>query len=138
KRAMRGAHVIRNSMDVATIMSRVLVTAAPTLPATRLVDLMVDLNIGAVPVIDDDGAPIGIVTRADVLEGLEEDEEPITDELPVWELMHPSLLTIVPSTLVRDAAQLMVRERVHHLLVVDNLGRLVGLVSSLDVVRWVA
>jgi CBS domain-containing protein len=125
-------------MDVATIMSRVLVTAAPTLPATRLVDLMVDLNIGAVPVVEEDGTPVGIVTRGDVLEELEEDEEPISDELPAYMLMHPSLLTIAPSTLVRDAAKLMIREHVHHLLVVDAIGQLVGLVSSLDVVRWVA
>jgi CBS domain-containing protein len=125
-------------MDVATIMSRVLVTAAPTLPATRLVDLMVDLNIGAVPVVEEDGTPVGIVTRSDVLEELEDDEEPLTDELPTYALMHPSLLTVQPSTLVRDAARLMAREHVHHLLVVNAIGRLVGLVSSLDVVRWVA
>jgi len=122
-------------MDVATIMSTVLVTASPSLPATRLVELLVDENIGAVPVVDDEGTPLGIVTRADVLE---EDELPITDDVRVDELMHRGPLTVGGSTPVKEAARIMTRQRVHHLLVVDGEGRLVGLVSSLDVVRWVA
>jgi CBS domain-containing protein len=52
--------------------------------------------------------------------------------------MHPSPLTVAATMTVPDAAVLMTRERVHHLLVVDLRGRLIGLVSSLDVVRWVA
>lgn len=122
-------------MYVANIMSTVIVTAAPWLPAARLVELLVDENIGAVPVIDDDGRPLGIVTRADVLE---EDELSLEGEATADELMRRSPITVEPTTPVTEAARLMTRQRVHHLLVVDGCGRLVGLVSSFDVVRWVA
>ena len=121
-------------MEVATIMSTVLVTASPTLPARRLVELLVDENIGAVPIVDEKDRPVGIVTRYDVIE---EDELGFTDDVPALLLMHPSPLTVAPTVLVPDAAALMDRECVHHLLVVDSPnGRLVGVVSSLDVVRW--
>jgi CBS domain-containing protein len=122
-------------MYVANIMSTVIVTAEPWLPATRLIELLVDENIGAVPVIDASGVPLGIVTRADVLE---EDELELEDDATASQLMSTAPLTVEPTTPVTEAARLMAKQRVHHLLVVDHAGRLVGLLSSFDVVRWVA
>jgi len=130
-----GRPLFLNDVEVATIMSRVLVTATPELPASRLVELLVDENIGAVPIVDSEGFPVGIVTRYDVIE---EDELDITDEVPAVALMHPRPLTVAGSTSVPDAAALMAKQRVHHLLVVDCDGRLIGMLSSFDVVRWVA
>ena len=122
-------------MHVANIMSTAMITAAPWLPASRLVELLVDENVGALPVIDEDGNPLGIVTRADVLE---EDEAEFDGEACAQELMRRLPITVTPTTPVAEAARLMTRQRVHHLLVVDGQGRLVGMVSSFDVVRWVA
>jgi acetoin utilization protein AcuB len=122
-------------MYVANIMSSAIIAAVPWLPAARLIELMVDENIGAVPVVDDDGTPLGVVTRADVLE---EDELDVDSEATAADLMRRSPITVFPTTPISEAARLMARARVHHLLVVDGAGRLVGMVSSLDVVRWVA
>ncbi len=122
-------------MYVANIMSTAIVTAAPWLPATRLTELLVDENVGALPVIDDDGNPLGIVTRADVLE---EDEAEYDGEATAEELMRRAPITVTPTTPVAEAARLMTKQRVHHLLVVDGAGRLVGMVTTFDVVRWVA
>jgi CBS domain-containing protein len=122
-------------VHVANIMSRVIVTAAPDLTASRLIELLVDENIGAIPVIDDDGVPLGVVTRSDVLE---EDGLQFGEEVTAADLMGVPPLTITPETTVCEAAKVMARLRVHHLLVVDDQGLLVGLLSSFDVVRWVA
>ena len=122
-------------MYVANIMSTAIVTAAPWLPAPRLVELLVDENIGAIPVIDEEGNPLGIVTRADVLE---EDESEFDGEACAEEMMRRAPLTVTPTTPVAEAARLMTRQHVHHLLVVDGAGHLVGMLSSFDVVRWVA
>src|SRR4051812_40964628 len=122
-------------MYVVNIMSTAIITAAPWLPAARLVELLVDENVGARPVVDDNGLPLGIVTPADVLE---EDELEIEEEATAEELMRRSPLTVEPTTPICEAARLMSRQRVHHLLVVDGYGRLIGLLSSFDVVRWVA
>lgn len=122
-------------MHVANIMSTAIITAAPWLPAARLTELLVDENVGALPVIDDDGNPLGIVTRADVLE---EDEAEYDGEATAEELMRRAPITVTPTTPVAEAARLMTKQRVHHLLVVDGAGRLVGMVTTFDVVRWVA
>ncbi|MBK7863692.1 MAG: CBS domain-containing protein [Archangiaceae bacterium] len=117
-------------------MSTAIITAGPWLSATRLVELLVDENVGAIPIVDDQHRPMGIVTRADVLE--EDDFRSDALELTAAELMRQSPITIEPNTLIADAARIMARQRVHHLLVIDESGVLVGVVSSFDVVRWVA
>ncbi len=122
-------------MVVGNIMSTGVISVGPFEKASRIVELLVDENIGAVPVLDNQGYPLGIVTRADVLE---EDELAFDAELTAAELMHRSLLTVEPTTPVTEAARLMALQRVHHLLVLDAEGRLVGMLSSFDVVRWVA
>lgn len=53
---------------VRTIMSSRLVTVVPTTLVTTAVDLMLRHGIGALPVLDDRGQPIGIVTRTDFLD----------------------------------------------------------------------
>ncbi|MBL8956509.1 MAG: CBS domain-containing protein [Myxococcaceae bacterium] len=116
-------------------MSTVIVTALPWLPVTRLHELMVDENVGAVPVVDDAGMPVGIVTRSDLLE---EDGEDDAAEVTASDLMRRAPTTIAPGTPISEAARIMARQRVHHLLVVDLEGRLTGLLSTFDVVRWVA
>jgi len=123
-------------MYVANIMSTAIVTALPWFPAARLAELMVDENIGAVPIVDEDGTPVGIVTRSDLLE--EDECEYEGGEATADDVMRRSPVTVGPSTPISEAARVMARQRVHHLLVVDLEGHLVGLLSSFDVVRWVA
>jgi CBS domain-containing protein len=122
-------------MYVANIMSTVIITAAPWVPASRLAELLVDENIGSIPVLDRDGRPIGIVTRADLLE---EDELDLTEEASAEDLMRRPPLCVLPTTPITEAARMMARHHVHHLLVVDLNGCLAGVLSSFDVVKWVA
>lgn len=122
-------------MYVANIMSTAIITAAPWLPSARLVELLVDENIGAIPVVDDSGLPMGLVTRADVLE---EEELAFAQEATAAELMRRCPITVTPETFITHAARIMTRHRIHHLLVLDDEGELVGMLSSFDVVKWVA
>jgi IMP dehydrogenase len=52
--------------------------------------------------------------------------------------MTTSVVSLAPGSAVREAAQLMVATGVHRILVVDEGGELVGLVSSSDLVRAVS
>ena len=53
---------------VRDVMSRELVTTRPQSPAHAAASLMLDHRIGSVPVVDDDGALIGMVTLTDYVE----------------------------------------------------------------------
>ena len=58
-------------------------------------------------------------------------------ERTVAEAMTPSVWSVTSDTPVRDAARVMLDNRIHRVLVVDA-GRLIGIVSSSDIVRAVA
>ena len=49
-------------------MTRRVYTVRPDDPAVKAVDLMIERNVGAIPVLDDDDRPVGMVTETAVLE----------------------------------------------------------------------
>lgn len=117
--------------------------------------LLLDRNIGAVPVLGDDGRTLGILAKTDLLRDRDEpaggalvalaraDVEPSLSErspsgLRARDLMTPVVHAVLEETTIAAAAARMARERVHHLLVVDQAGDTIGILSSLDLVRWIA
>lgn len=123
---------IAGLVPITQIMSRRLVTARPELPAERLVELLRDRHVGCVPVVNDNGRPIGIVTKLDIVECLH-DGRPTAREI-----MMPLAMTLDEHTTVAQAAATMSTEGIHHVLVVNEDERLIGVVSALDIARWLA
>jgi CBS domain-containing protein len=77
---------------------------------------------------------------ADVLERFQSDspEWNRLAEATVGSAMTTSVVSVSPDTAVQEAARMMLVAGVHRILVVDDAGDLVGLVSSSDIVRAVA
>lgn len=137
---------------IAELMSRDVTCARGDVSIEALAELLLDANIGAVPVVDGDGFPIGMLSRSDLLRdqldsaGTEEvtdeiiDGEHVTARAPktVRDLMMPIAFTLREDDPLSRAAAVMATERVHHLPIVAADGRVVGMLSSLDFVRWVA
>jgi CBS domain-containing protein len=55
------------SIDVGTVMTRTVVTIAPNEPARRAADLMLERRIGCLPVVDEGGNLVGLVSETDCL-----------------------------------------------------------------------
>lgn len=98
------------------------------------VALLAARRIGAVPVVDGDGAVAGVFSERDVIYCLER-EGPSTLERQVAEVMTAPALTVTSDESVIAALALMTRRRIRHLPVVDG-GRLVGIVSIGDLVKY--
>lgn len=109
-----------------------LVTARPDAPVDEVLALLKTKHVGCVPIVDDAGRPLGIVTKLDVLETLGEDRK------TAREIMMPYARCLEASASVGEAANVMSAERIHHVLVVGADRTLVGLISSLDFVDWIA
>jgi CBS domain-containing protein len=63
------------------------------------------------------------------------------EDLPadlVKDVMTPYLITVAEDTPIRDVAARMASGGVHRLIVVDTDQQIRGIVSSLDVLRWIA
>jgi H+/Cl- antiporter ClcA len=82
----------------------------------------------AYPLVDADGACVGIVTRTDLLEGQLGESEPVRDEA------SPDVATVAPDDLAIAALLCMAEEAVDHIPVVAD-GRLVGIVTRTDLLR---
>jgi CBS domain-containing protein len=104
-------------------------------------------RISAFPVVDDVGRVIGVVSEADLLvkEAVQADGTSVLAALRHWreddkeagttagDLMTAPAVTIGPDATVAEAARLMYDRRVKRLPVVSSAGRLVGIVSRVDV-----
>jgi CBS domain-containing protein len=104
-------------------------TAETSLAAAAMV--MRDYKCGALPVLDEQGRPIGILTDRDVCMAVARKNR-FPAAISVHEVMTPHPLTCSPGTGLTLAIEAMTEHRVRRLPVVDAEGRLVGIVSLSD------
>lgn len=91
--------------------------------------MMEEFHIGGIPVVDDEGLLVGIVTNRDLR--FEQDME-----RPVSEVMtSQNLITTTQSTNLEEAARILQRHKIEKLPVVDNDGHLIGLVTYKDITK---
>lgn len=96
-------------------------------------DIMVVKKFSAIPVVElhEDNVTLkGIVTYQDLV-GVYE------DGINIQQVMTSSITKVSSETHVKDAAQIMVDKKIHHLVVMDN-EEIKGIISSFDFVRVVA
>lgn len=103
-----------------------LVAVLPDDGAGRARDLLLTLGVHALPVMRGNDV-LGIVTSVDLVEEWPAEE-------PVSTFMTPAPTMINVEASIAEAADVMVTNRIHHLLVTDEV-EVIGILSSLDLVR---
>lgn len=131
---------IADLVPVRRIMSREVICAREDLDVATLLDLMVRRHIGCIPVVDDRGRPVGMVTKFDVVEQqlAARGSHAAPAATTAGELMMPLAITLDEHATVAHAAAMMSVEDVHHVAIVTEGGALIGVISSMDIVRWLA
>jgi CBS-domain-containing membrane protein len=137
--------------QVGDVMTGDVATVEETTPYRAVVDVMTTRRVSAVPVVDEFRRVLGVISEADLLHKIELIGEPHerrifesrrrhdarvkADALVARDLMTaPAVTTTATATLV-EAARIMDREHVKRLVVADDLGRLVGIVSRSDLLK---
>jgi len=126
--------------------------------------LLVDRDFDAAPVIDENGQPIGVVTVTDILvhdraysnylrsgdvvsHGNARDSVEthsgdlglvVADCTTVEQIMTPGVFAVQKDTKTTDVVRRMLELKVHHLFVADNMGVLIGVISTCDILRHLA
>ena len=110
---------------VADIMNKELLALRRDLPAREALELLRSFGVGAAPILDEDGKPLGVVSLRDRLE---------TDRC-LQDVMTRPVACVSMSSTIEAAAEHMARGDRHHLVVVDGTGAAVGMLSTLDLLR---
>lgn len=147
-------------MKAKEIMTSPVSTVTPDTPVAQIARLLCQKHISGVPVVDDTGKVVGIVTEIDLIKRHAQIHFPIY--LPLFdsriflesprryredvrralgttaqEIMTQPVNTATPDTDIEDIATLMVDKRANPIPILDARGALVGIVSHTDIVRLV-
>lgn len=109
------------------------ITVSPEATVTEAARIFREHGIGAVVVLDDQGALVGIFSERDIVRGIDT-QGVATMTLPLSNLLTREVITITAEMAVDEAMQLMTEERVRHLPVMDG-DRLAGIISIGDLVK---
>ncbi len=135
---------------VAEVMTRRVVAVNAFAPFKEIVRKMQEYRVSAVPVVDEDDRIMGIVSEGDLI--LKEDPElegsahlfegihrrqdrSKAAGLLATQLMTVPVVTVRPDASLGEAARLMHRKAVKRLPVVDEEGRVRGIVSRTDLLK---
>jgi len=136
---------------VKDLMTPQVVTIGPATPFKEIVARLANHRVSAVLVVDDDGLVLGVVSEADLLLK-EEFPDPDADIPLFWtkrrrlerdraaattarDLMSVAVVSIAPDATVAEAARRMHTAGVKRLPVLDEGGRLVGILSRADLLK---
>ncbi len=122
-------------MNIASILARKgarVVTCRPQQAIREALGLLAEHNIGALVVVDERGAPVGIVSERDIVREAARDERLFGRA--VAEIMTRDVVVGVPEDAVRAVAHTMTERRIRHVPVLAD-GQLVGIVSIGDIVK---
>ena len=114
----------------------VVAVVEPETPALVVAQLMRKHHIGALVVVDaqEKTRPVGIVTDRDlVLELMAEGLDPAV--FTAGDIMSVDLVLAAPEMDPIEAVQLMKKHRLRRLVLADNKGRLVGIVTMEDILE---
>jgi CBS domain-containing protein len=147
-------------MNARDIMSKPVVSVHPDTPTRDVARLLLDKGISAVPVVDDNGAPIGIVSEGDLIRPeraareawrqswLEvfAEGEPLAPELLAWlqsqnhtarAVMSAPVITVSEDAELGEIAHVLVTHRIKRVPVVRD-ARVTGIVARDDLLRTLA
>ena len=121
-------------MKVEEICTRAVRACTRETPLSEAGNIMWDADCGFLPVVDEIGKVIGVVTDRDLCMALAVIGQPAA-EVPIRVLLRPGLSTCRLSDEVRDALRTMRLHKIRRLPVVDGAGVLQGMLSFSDLAR---
>jgi len=129
-------------MTVAELMQRNVRTVSAEATAAEAIVALVDGHVSGMPVVDRWGKVIGVLSTTDVLAAEAETDDPtarrtVLEDTLVRDIMTPRPFTVRPDEQVCEAARHMLYGEVHRLFVAEG-DKLVGIISTTDIVRAVA
>ncbi|ELR96805.1 putative transcriptional regulator, contains C-terminal CBS domains [Gloeocapsa sp. PCC 73106] len=136
-------------------------TVQPETPLSEAIKILAEKRISGLPVVDDEGALVGVISDTDLmwqetgvepppyimfldsviyLENPKRYEKEIHKALgqTVGEVMTSKPITITPEQSMREAARVMHDKNIRRLPVIDTEAKVVGIITRGDIIRTMA
>jgi CBS domain-containing protein len=164
---LHGVHIREESSLVKRVAKDIMhanvFTVTDTMDLREVAKLFAEEAITGAPVVDEMGNLVGVISQSDVVEYQAGTKHQLTVEAPLYrrpydesrdarrgfpiedlpadtvkDVMTPFLLTIEEDSPIREVAARMAKFGIHHLIVVDEEQQIRGIVTSIDVLHWLA
>ena len=146
---------------VADVMSRDPIVVGPQTPIKEAIKILAEQRISGLPVVDESGKLVGVISETDLLWQETGVEPPVyimfldsviylenparhDQELhkalgqTVGEVMSSDAVTVKPDQPLRKAAKLMQEKSIRRLAVTDDACKVIGILTPADIVRAMA
>lgn len=145
---------LKKRILVKDVMTKNVIAVKKDTKVTELIEILTKNRISGVPVVDEENRVLGIVSEADLLfttktgkiRGLREflkrliGEEystlatPLSGDLKVEDIMTSPVITASPDMDIEEASKILSEKRIKRLPVVDENGKLIGIITRHDLV----
>ncbi len=145
-------------MKAKDIMSKNIISVKGTATIEEIAQVFVDNHISGVPVVDDNGDLVGIVTEGDLIhkktsprapsvlsilgatiyvQGVHQYRDDFAKLLAMsaHDIMNSEVITVTPDTGVAEIADIFVKKNINRVPVIGKDGKMVGIVSREDIIR---
>jgi CBS domain-containing protein/PII-like signaling protein len=135
------ATLARERKTAADVMTPKPVTVRATALVAQVADVMAQRRLKRLPVVDERGALLGVISRLDLLrtvaEGFAAKDGPpralgLSGDVAVARVMRREVPTVHPETQLPEVLQVVASTRLNRALVVDEARRVVGLISDAE------
>ena len=118
-------------MIVKNLIKRNVIIIKPTCTIKEAAQIMVREGVGILPIVDNDNKPIAVVSERDLIKAI---AYGLSIDTNVIEIATKNVITINENESISKAAKLMKNYKIRHLVVVNNEGKVVGVISIRDVI----
>lgn len=145
-------------MKVAEFMSANVITVSPEDKVEKVAQMLLENKISGLPVVDEKEVVVGIITEGDLVLQSKKAKVPVftvllggstyiesrnrffellhgTINMQVKDLMTKKVYTLPLDATLEEAVALMVSKKINRIPIVDNTGKLKGIVTRQDVVN---
>ena len=117
------------TVKIADLMARRVVTSTPHQTVGHVRDMMARNKVHSIPIVGPENEPLGIVTTTDLARR-------VKDTSPVSRIMTRDIVVVPAYNDVSVAARVMRKHKIHHVIVTHEK-RVVGLISSFDLLKLI-
>jgi CBS domain-containing protein len=126
-----------DSVPASSFMTTEIITATEDQTIQQICKTMLDHDIGSVVIVKrlvDGNRPVGILTERDIVHQIGSSDFFLIQQ-PIREIMKYPLITISPTTSIKEAVQIMQSKNIRRLLVVDKDDKPKGILTQKDVFK---